>query len=370
MRPQLRPRAAALVQRLQAEQTRPASLQALEGSKWGGPCAERGPHQRRESRPEPPLAAVQQSGAPSTGSRHADDEPRGRAGRPAAPQQPEDDAWCPPLARIPALQQLLSSSGVAASAAEQAASRSRHSFPGPRGQHDDGGALTPTSRGAPLSRLRHGSGAGRLRGGSPVNCAADLDDAGSAGRVGLAQRGRARPPAAVALRASTHSRKRLGLAAARGVRRSAAQGAATASRRSIAPRAVAARRRADSRTRPAPPVEWRGGSRRPRQTRSVAPLLLPSCSLPAAVLLPRVRRPPARGGSVRRLPLPSCETGRASAPRVGGAPERMAGGRKPHDRRPPARGGSVRRLPLPQCVTGRASAPRVGGAPEHMAEVC
>ena len=162
VRPQLRPRAAALVQRLQAEQTRPASLQALEGSKWGGPCAERGPHQRRESRPEPPLAAVQQSGAPSTGSRHADDEPRGRAGRPAAPQQPEDDAWCPPLARIPALQQLLSSSGVAASAAEQAASRSRHSFPGSRGQHDDGGALTPTSRGAPLSRLRHGSGAGRL----------------------------------------------------------------------------------------------------------------------------------------------------------------------------------------------------------------
>ena len=184
MRPQLRPRAAALVQRLQAEQTRPASLQALEGSKWGGPCAERGPHQRRESRPEPPLAAVQQSGAPSTGSRHADDEPRGRAGRPAAPQQPEDDAWCPPLARIPALQQLLSSSGVAASAAEQAASRSRHSFPGSRGQHDDGGALTPTSRGAPLSRPRHGSGAGRLHGGSPANCAAGLNDTGSAGRVG------------------------------------------------------------------------------------------------------------------------------------------------------------------------------------------
>ena len=193
MRPQLRPRAAALVQRLQAEQTRPASLQALEGSKWGGPCAERGPHQRRESRPEPPLAAVQQSGAPSTGSRHADDEPRGRAGRPAAPQQPEDDAWCPPLARIPALQQLLSSSGVAASAAEQAASRSRHSFPGPRGQHDDGGALTPTSRGAPLSRLRHGSGAGRLRGGSPVNCATGLNDTGPAGRVG-SDLGSAQPP--------------------------------------------------------------------------------------------------------------------------------------------------------------------------------
>ena len=68
-RQQLEPRAAALAQRLQAEQTRPASLQALEGSKWGGPYAERGPHaQRRESRPEPqPPAAFQQSGAPSTG---------------------------------------------------------------------------------------------------------------------------------------------------------------------------------------------------------------------------------------------------------------------------------------------------------------
>ena len=76
MRPQLRPRAAALVQRLQAEQTRLASLQALEGSKWGGPRAERGPRaQRRECRPEPqPPAALQQSGAPLTGSRRRADD--------------------------------------------------------------------------------------------------------------------------------------------------------------------------------------------------------------------------------------------------------------------------------------------------------
>ena len=83
------------------------------------------------------------------------------------------------------LQQLLSSSfGVPASTAEQAASRSQRGLSGSRGQRDDGGAPTPTSRGAPLSRLLHGSGAGRLHGGSPANCAAGLNDAGSAGRVG------------------------------------------------------------------------------------------------------------------------------------------------------------------------------------------
>ena len=95
----------------------------------------------------------------------------------------------PRMAAVPQdqgpLQQLLSSSfGVPASTAEQAASRSQRGLSGSRGQRDDGGAPTPTPRGAPLSRLLHGSGAGRLRGGSPVNCAADLDDAGSAGRVG------------------------------------------------------------------------------------------------------------------------------------------------------------------------------------------
>ena len=67
MRPQLRPRAAALVQRLQAKRSRLALPMALEGSEWGGPQAKQGAHaQRRESRPEPqPPAAFQQSGAPS-----------------------------------------------------------------------------------------------------------------------------------------------------------------------------------------------------------------------------------------------------------------------------------------------------------------
>ena len=79
-RPQLRPRAAALVQRLQAKRSRLALPMALEGSEWGGPQAKQGPHaQRRESRPEPqPPAAFQQSGAPSTGVATAV-EPSGRA---------------------------------------------------------------------------------------------------------------------------------------------------------------------------------------------------------------------------------------------------------------------------------------------------
>ena len=70
----------------------------------------------------------------------------------------------PRMAAVPQdqgpLQQLLSSSfGVPASTAEQAASRSQRGLPGSRGQRDDGGAPTPTSRGAPLSprvvRRRH-----------------------------------------------------------------------------------------------------------------------------------------------------------------------------------------------------------------------
>ena len=46
-RPQLRPRAATLAQRPQAERSRLALPVALEGSKWGGPHAKQGPHAQR-----------------------------------------------------------------------------------------------------------------------------------------------------------------------------------------------------------------------------------------------------------------------------------------------------------------------------------
>ena len=114
---------------------------------------------------------------------------RGQLSRMAA--EPQDQG--------PLLLHQLYPPGVAVPTAEHAASRSRRSSLGSRGQPNCDGAptSTPTSRGAPLGWPRHSSGRGRATSGPPVNRAAGRSsDSDPVGRVGSALYD-ARPPSAL-----------------------------------------------------------------------------------------------------------------------------------------------------------------------------